>query len=70
MLRYGLVLTRVAFLSLSEDVKKLRSDKCKIEAIVTLDVNVWNGHIMPQAKIESWEITPLEEEEINWQDWF
>ena len=58
------------FIAKREDVKKLRSDKCKIEAIVTLDVNVWNGHIMPQAKIESWEITPLEEEETNWMDLF
>lgn len=58
------------FIAKHEDVETLRNNECKIEAIVTLDVNVWNNITTPQAKIEKWEITLVEQDEDDWMKWF
>ena len=47
-------------------VQLLTSTKCKVEVVVTLQTNEWNGTISPQAIIEQWEITDNE----NWEDLF
>lgn len=55
-----------------EEIEKY--DKFTFEAIVTLGINEWNGHIAPQAMIKEYEITPVKEygiaEEDDWMDFF
>lgn len=55
------------------DIDLLMSGKCQVEALVTLDVNEWNGVESPQCKIEEWEIRKVEEKdasETSWEDLF
>ena len=47
-------------------IQLLTSTKCKVEVVVTLQTNEWNGVLSPQAVIEQWEITDNE----NWEDLF
>lgn len=53
-----------------DEVNLLQSKKCKIEAIIELDVNVWNDVETPQGKINTWEINEIEENEDDWMEWF
>lgn len=53
-----------------DEVNLLQSKKCKIEAIIELDVNVWNDVETPQGKINAWEINEIEENEDDWMEWF
>ena len=55
------------FSASEEECRMVESGKCKIGAIVKLDVNVWEGKETPQAKIEEWEIEPIQENKID--DW-
>ncbi len=61
------------FLAKQEEVDTLTTQRCHVEAIVTLENNEYNGVISPQGKIETWEITPLgntPKDEKDWQDLF
>lgn len=56
------------FMAKAEDVEMLESGKCKVEAVVTLEVNSFNGVESPQAKVETWEIAKIDELKID-EDW-
>lgn len=59
------------FRAKADDVEMLQSGKCRVEALVTLETNEWNGNITPQAKVEEWEISKVEEGfEEDWMDLF
>lgn len=59
------------FMAKQEDVELLQNNKCKVEAIVTLETNEYNGNITPQAKIEEWEINVNNKTaEEDWMDLF
>lgn len=58
------------FMAKQDDVDLLKNNKCLVEAIVTLDVNEYNSFKSPQAKIENWEITAVENKELDWSDLF
>lgn len=61
------------FVAKQDDVEMLTTQKCCVEAIVTLENNEWNGRKYPQGKVTEWEITPIDskvETEDNWEDWF
>ena len=55
-----------------ETAQLLQKERCKVVMIVTLGVNEWNGVESPQATMEEWEISKIEDktEEDNWEDWF
>ena len=55
-----------------ETAQLLQRERCKVSMIVTLGVNEWNGVESPQATMEEWEISKIEDktEEDNWEDWF
>ena len=53
-----------------ETAQLLQRERCKVEMIVTLSVNEWNGVESPQAIIEAWEIEKIEEDGFNWEDLF
>lgn len=45
--------------------------KCKVSMIATLEVNEWNSVESPQAKVEEWEISKVEDGfEEDWMDLF
>lgn len=48
----------IKFRAKKEDVELIEKEDCKIEAIITLSINEWNGNKYPQAIIEEWEIVP------------
>ena len=59
------------FRAKADDVEMLQSRKCRVEALVTLETNEWNGNITPQAKVEEWEISVVKNEfEEDWMDLF
>lgn len=59
------------FMAKQEDVELLQNNKCKVEAIITLETNEYNGNITPQAKIEEWEINVNNKTtEEDWMDLF
>lgn len=43
---------------------------CKIKAVIKLDVNVWEGTETAQAKIEEWEIEPVDNDNDDWESLF
>lgn len=43
---------------------------CKIKAVIKLDVNVWEGTETAQAKIEEWEIEPIDNDNDDWESLF
>lgn len=47
----------------------LNTKKCKVAMIVTLDVNEWNGVKSPQATVEEWEISAVEDNSVSEEDW-
>ena len=55
-----------------ETAQLLQKERCKVAMIVTLGVNEWNGAESPQATVEEWEISKIENKtrEDNWEDWF
>lgn len=54
-----------------ETASLLQHDRCKVSMIVTLGVNEWNGVENPQATIENWEISEVENKiEESWEDLF
>lgn len=56
-----------------ETAQLLQREKCKVSMIVTLEVNEWNGVESPQATVEEWEISKIEDKdasEENWMDLF
>ena len=58
------------FSASEEECSMVESDRCKIGAIVKLDVNEWEGKETPQAKIESWEIESVKSiEDDKTDDW-
>ena len=61
------------FLVKQDDVDMLTTQRCRVEAVVTLENNEWNGSVLPQGKVEEWEISPIEDKvtsENDWEDWF
>lgn len=49
----------------------LSTKKCKVAMIVTLGVNEWNWVESPQATIENWKVSEVEDKvEENWEDLF
>ena len=54
------------------EVQIITNNDCKVQAIVELGVNQYNGNKYPQAKIVEWEINPQVSlpEEIRWEDIF
>lgn len=63
----------LVFMAKEEDVEKLMEhDVFDIDMVVKLAVNEWNGVESPQATVEEWEISLVEDktEEDNWEDWF
>lgn len=63
----------VSFLKFQCDDKTaqlLQRERCKVEMIVTLDVNVWNDVESPQGIIDTWEIEKIEEDGFNFDDLF
>ena len=55
-----------------ETAQLLQRERCRVAMIVTLGVNEWNGVESPQATVEEWEISKIENKtrEDNWEDWF
>lgn len=53
-----------------ETAQLLQREKCKVEMIVTLGVNVWNDIESPQGMVENWEVEKIEEDGFNWEDLF
>lgn len=58
------------FRAKADDVEMLQNRKCRVEALVTLETNEWNGNVTPQAKIEEWEISVVEDKGLNREDLF
>lgn len=58
------------FMAKSSDVETLQSGNCRVQALVMLDVNVWNDVESPQAIIDTWEVDKIEEDGFNWEDLF
>lgn len=61
------------FRAKADDVEILQNEKCKVEALVTLETNEWNGNVTPQAKVEEWEISKVENNgaiKKSWEDLF
>lgn len=62
----------VSFLKFQCDDKTaqlLQKERCKVAMIVTLGVNVWNGVESPQATVEDWEISKVENNSVSEEDW-
>lgn len=57
------------FRAKADDVELLQNERCKIEAVITLDINEWNGNVTPQAKVEEWEVSVVDNEVVNEDDW-
>lgn len=55
----------------NETAQLLQKKRCKVSMIVTLDVNEWNGVESPQAMVENWEVSMVEDKaEESWEDLF
>lgn len=52
-----------------ETAQLLQKERCKATMIVTLGVNEWNGVESPQATIEEWEISAVENNSVSEEDW-
>lgn len=54
-----------------ETAQLLQKERCKIAMIVTLGVNEWNEVENPQATVEEWEVSEVEDKtEESWEDLF
>ena len=53
-----------------ETAQLLQKEKCKVAMIVTLGVNEWNDVESPQGTVESWKVEKVEDEGLNWEDFF
>lgn len=54
-----------------ETASLLQRERCKVAMIVTLGVNEWNGVESPQATVEEWEVSEVEDKiEESWEDLF
>lgn len=58
----------IKFRAKKEDVELIEKEDCKIEAIITLSINEWNGNKYPQAIIEEWEIVPTTKNSTLYDD--
>lgn len=62
----------VSFLKFQCDDEKaqlLQRERCKVSMIVTLGVNEWNGAENPQATVEEWEVSEVEDNSVSEEDW-
>lgn len=58
------------FMAKGDDVERLMEhDVFDIDMVVRLDVNEWNGVESPQATIEEWEISAVENNSVSEEDW-
>lgn len=58
------------FRAKGDDVEMLQSEKCRVEALVTLETNEWNGNVTPQAKVEEWEIKEIKQDSFKFDSLF
>lgn len=47
----------------------LQKERCKVSMVATLAVNEWNGVENPQATVEEWEISAVENNSVSEEDW-